>query len=149
MKKKLIIIITLVLLLVGCGKVEKYYLEDELYDKGEVTEITVDKLKELEKEKKNFAVFVYLPGCTSCAQFSEVLYEFVGDNSINFYKISILETDGTSVSDTIEYAPSLILYKGGKVVAHLDATSDEDKPALTNVDSFKSWLEKYVFFEKE
>ena len=146
--KKFLVLIVLSLLLVGCGKVEKFYLEDELYNEGVITEIDVDKLHTLEDEKKNFAVFVYLPGCTSCAEFRTVLDEFVLDNKIEFYTISITKAKGTSIDDAIEYAPSLILYKEGKVVSYLDSTSDKDKPALTNVDSFKKWLETYIYLTK-
>ncbi|MBQ8659913.1 MAG: hypothetical protein IJ475_03665 [Bacilli bacterium] len=146
--KKFLVLIVLSLLLVGCGKVEKFYLEDELYNEGVITEIDVDKLHTLEEEKKNFAVFVYLPGCTSCAEFRTVLDEFVLDNKIEFYTISITKAKGTSIDDAIEYAPSLILYKEGKVVSYLDSTSDKDKPALTNVDSFKKWLETYIYLTK-
>ena len=146
--KKFLVLIVLSLLLVGCGKVEKFYLEDELYNEGVITEIDVDKLHTLEDEKKNFAVFVYLPGCTSCAEFRTVLDEFVLDNKIEFYTISITKAKGTSIDDAIQYAPSLILYKEGKVVSYLDSTSDKDKPALTNVDSFKKWLETYIYLTK-
>ena len=78
--KKFLVIIFLALLLVGCGKdeekkIEKFYLEDSHYGNAAITEITLEELETLEKEKKNFGVFVYLPGCTSCAQFRTVLEE--------------------------------------------------------------------------
>lgn len=146
--KKFLVLIVLSLLLVGCGKVEKFYLEDELYNEGVITEIDVDKLHTLEEDKKNFAVFVYLPGCTSCAEFRTVLDEFIVDNKIELYTISITKAKGTSIDDAIEYAPSLVLYKDGKVVSYLDSTSDKDKPALTNVDSFKEWLDEYIYLTK-
>lgn len=147
MKKKLIILFGILLLLVGC-KHEKFYLEDNLYENNTITDITVKELKKLEKDKKNFALFVYLPGCTSCAEFKEVLTEFHNDNKVEFYSISITECDDTSVSDNIKFAPSMLLYEDGKVVAYLDATSDEDKPKLTEVSSFKSWLEEYIYITK-
>lgn len=144
--KKFLLIIVLSLMLVGCGKVEKFYLEEELYDKGTITEINVDKLEELEEDKKNFAVFVYLPGCTSCAAFRTVLDEFVVDYNMEIYTISMLDVKDTSISDVVEYAPSLVLYNEGKVVDYLDSTSDEDKPALTSVAGLEKWLEEYIYF---
>ena len=147
MKKKLLILVGLLLLLVGC-KQEKFYLEDNLYENNTITDITVKEFKKLEKDKKNFAIFVYLPGCTSCAEFKEVLTEFNKDNNIEFYSISITECDGTSILDNIKFALSMLLYEKGEVVAFLDATSDEDKPELTDVNSFKTWLNEYIYITK-
>lgn len=146
--KKLFVIIILTILLVGCGKVEKFYLDDNSYEKGIITEITLDEFKTLESGKNSFAVFVYLPGCTSCAQFKNVLEDFVENNKIQFYSISILDVADTSIDEVVEFAPSMVLYKEGKVVSYLDSVSNDDKPALTNVDSFKMWLEEYVYLEK-
>lgn len=147
MKKKLFLLIGLVLLLVGC-KQEKFYLEDELYEKSAITEIDVDTFKKMEKDGKEFALYVYLPGCTSCAQFKEVLVEFGESNKIEFYAISINEVKGTSILEEIDYAPSMFIYKDGKVVDALDATSNDDKPALTTVDGLTKWLEEYIYLTK-
>ncbi|MGN1371790.1 MAG: thioredoxin domain-containing protein [Candidatus Coprovivens sp.] len=144
--KKVVLVILLTLMIVGCGKVEKFYLEDELYEQGKITEITVNEFKKLEEEKKSFAVFVYLPGCTSCAEFRTVLEQFVEDNNLEVYTISILDTDNTSISEVVEYAPSLVLYNKGEMVDYLDSTSDKDKPALTSVDGLDNWLEEYIYF---
>lgn len=146
--KKVLLIIALSILLVGCSKQEKFYLEDNLYNQGVITEVDSSKIEQLEQEEKNFAVFVYLPGCTSCAAFREVLDDFIVENKMEIYAISILDAKETSINDTIEYAPSLILYNKGKVVSYLDSTSDKDKPALTTVDGLKTWLEKYIYLTK-
>lgn len=147
MKKKLLILSIFLLILVGC-KQEKFYLEDNLYEKSAITEIDVDTFKELEKDKKEFAIFVYLPGCTSCAQFKEVLEEFCENYQLEFYSISINDVKNTSILEHIKYAPSMLIYKDGKVVDALDATSDDDKAELTEVDSFKTWLEEYIYITK-
>ena len=110
------------------------------------SEITVNELKKLEEEEKSFAVFVYLPGCTSCAEFRTVLEQFVEDNNLEVYTISILDTENTSISEVVEYAPSLVLYNKGEMVDYLDSTSDKDKPALTSVDGLNNWLEEYIYF---
>ena len=146
MKKSLVLLVAIMFLLVGC-KQEKFYLEDEHYGKVAVTEIDSDKLKTLEKDKKNFGVFVYLPGCSSCAEFSEVLDTFTNDNKIEFYSISILDAKDTGVSK-VEFAPSLVLYNEGKVVDLLDSTSDDDKPYFKDSDKLKEWLDKYIYLEK-
>ncbi len=147
MKKRILFLVAIVLLLVGC-KQEKIYLEEEFYEKSAITEIDVDTFKKLEKEGKEFALYVYLPGCTSCAAFKEVLVEFGDSNKIEFYAISITEVKGTSILEHIEYAPSMFVFKDGKVIDALDATSDKDKPALTTVDGFTKWLEEYIYLTK-
>ena len=146
--KRFILLILLTILLVGCGKVEKFYLDDEFYSQGVITEMDVSKLEEFEKDERNFVVFVYLPGCTSCAAFRTVLDEFIVDNKIEIYSMSILDAKGTSIDDNVEFAPSLVLYNKGEVVTFLDSTSDKDKPALTSVSGLKKWLEEYIYLTK-
>ena len=146
--KKFILLIVLTIMLVGCGKVEKFYLDDEFYSQGVITEMDVSKLEEFEKDERNFVVFVYLPGCTSCAAFRTVLDEFILDNKIEIYSMSILDAKGTSIDDNVEFAPALVLYNKGEVVDFLDSTSDDDKPALTSVNGLKKWLEEYIYLTK-
>lgn len=146
MKKKLLLLVAIVILLVGC-KQEKFYLEDVHYGNGVITDIDKKELKLLEKEKENFVIFVYLPGCSSCAEFRTVLTEFVEEKNIEVYSISITNVEGTGVGK-VEYAPSLVLYNEGKVVDLLDSASDEDLPYFKEVTSLTEWLEEYIYLEK-
>ena len=101
MKKRILVLIALVLMLVGC-KQERFYLDDEHYGKADVVQISNEELKEKEKNKDNFGLFVFLPGCSSCAEFSKVLKQFTEDYNIEFYSLSIKEADGTAAED-VEY----------------------------------------------
>jgi len=145
-KKKLLLLVAIVILLVGC-KQEKFYLEDVHYGNGVITDIDKKELKLLEKEKENFVIFVYLPGCSSCAEFRTVLTEFIEEKNIEVYSISITDVEGTGV-EKVEYAPSLVLYNEGKVVDLLDSASDEDLPYFKEVTSLTEWLEEYIYLEK-
>ena len=145
--KKILLIIIVLFVLVGCGN-KKFYLDDEYYQEGVITNITIDDLNKLEKDEKNFMVFVYLPGCTSCAQFRSVLEGYIEDNNLEFYTISINDLKGSVILDYIEFAPSLVLYKEGKIVDALDAASDDDKPALTTEAGLIDWLDDYIYLTK-
>ncbi|MBR6821049.1 MAG: thioredoxin family protein [Bacilli bacterium] len=147
MKKKILVLVVMVLMLIGCGN-KKFYLEDKYYEKGVITEITLDELNKLEKEEKSFMVFVYLPGCTSCAQFRSVLDKFIETHKLEFYTISIGDISGTEIREHVEFAPSLVLFNKGKIVDALDATSDKDKPALTTESGLIKWLEDYIYLTK-
>ncbi len=147
--KKVLLVVVLLLLLVGCDKTqEKFYLDDEYYEGNEIKEITKKEFQKLEKDKANFGIFVYLPGCTSCATFNEVLTEFIEEKSMTFYKIAIGDAKNTSIDETIEYAPSLILYNEGEVVTFLDSMSDDHIKPLTTVEGFEEWLKEYIYLDK-
>lgn len=146
MKKKLLVLIAMVLMLVGC-KSEKFYLDDEHYDKVGIVEIDNKELKKKEKNEDNFGIFVFLPGCSSCAEFKTVLNEFTEDEDMMVYSISILDVKGTQAED-LDFAPSFIVYKEGKAVDMLDPASNDDMPYFESADKFKEWLEEYVYLEK-
>lgn len=145
--KKVFVTLVLLIILVGCGN-KKFYLDEEHYEKGIITSITRDELNKLEKDKKNFMVFVYLPGCTSCAEFRSVLEGYIEDNTLEFYTIAINDLKDSVILDHIEFAPSLVLYKEGKIVDALDAASDKDKAALTTEDGLVDWLDDYIYLTK-
>ena len=145
--KKVFVTLVLLIILVGCGN-KKFYLDEEHYEKGVITSITRDELNKLEKDKKNFMVFVYLPGCTSCAEFRSVLEGYIEDNTLEFYTIAINDLKDSVILDHIEFAPSLVLYKEGKIVDALDAASDKDKDALTTEEGLVDWLDDYIYLTK-
>lgn len=136
------------LLLVGCGSNKKFYLEESYYESNKLIEINNEDLKKLEKDKKDFILFVYLPGCSSCAEFKTVLEDFLLENNISINYISILDSNGTSVEKKVKFAPSFMVYKDGKVVDFLDSNSDDDVSYFKDVNNFRSWLENYIYLTK-
>ena len=146
MKKKLILVVAILLLLVGC-KQEKFYLDSEHYGKSAITEIDSTKLKEMEKNGNKNLVFVYLPGCSSCTEFKKVLTTFTDEYNLEVYSISIRDVEGTK-AESIEYAPSLMIYKDGTVVDYLDSASNDDLPYFKSADKLKEWLEQYIYLSK-
>ena len=147
--KKILLIILSLLVLVGCNKDNKpFSLDSEYYNDGKIIDIDSNGIKKLEKEKKSFAVFVNLKGCTSCIEFKKVLDQFMDEYKIDFYSLSVNDIEGTCIDDCVKYSPSVVIYHKGKVVASLDAIKNEDLPYYESVEGFKSWFNKYVILEE-
>ena len=125
-------------------KIDSFDLKEEYYTEARLDEVELDGLKKLIDDKESFGVFVYLPGCTSCAAFSVVLDDFLKDNQVVFYKTQIKYAKETEIGSKIKYAPSFVVFKEGKVVSYLDAESDKDKPVYETKENFKEWLTKYI-----
>ena len=153
--KKIIIILLFLILIVLVSllilnsnkKIKPIEIEEEYYNNNELIDINKKELEELEKEKKSFILFIYLPGCSSCAAFSEVLKEFQEKNNITIYKTEIKYAKDTSIGKKIKYAPSFVVYKEGKYISYLDPTKDADLPYYEDVNKFTDWLIKYVILK--
>lgn len=145
MKKLLLILLTL-FIFVACSS-KPFSLDEEYYFHKDLIEIeSLDQVQQMVDDEKSFALFVYMDGCTSCAAFKPVLNTFLTQNEMTFYQISasiIGEDKNNSIMKAIEYAPSVLLYNKGKVVASLDAMSDDDLPYYKTADAFTSWFIKY------
>ena len=109
----------------------------------------VDELNALENEKKSFLVFVYIPGCASCANFYPIVKELKESNQIDIYCLDLTAFAKTSnsISDRVSYSPSLFIYKEGEVVAYLDPTSNEDLVLYSNLESLTKWISEYIDIE--
>ena len=154
MFKKFLVILFCVLL-VGCSckkDIKPFRLEDKYYtssEKGLVELESYDDIEMLMDEKESFAIYVYTPGCTSCAAFKPVLDKYINDNNLKFYTISypILKESNNPIKDLVKFAPSVIIYNEGKLVAYLDTTDDDHTDYFKNVDNFGKWFETYVIVD--
>ena len=141
----LILIILVSLLILNSNKKAKPIdIEEKYYNTNELIDINKKELEKLEKDKESFVLFIYLPGCTSCAAFSEVLKEFQEKNNITIYKTEIKYAKDTSIGKKVKYAPSFVVYKEGKYISYLDPTKDQDLPYYEDVYKFTKWFKKYV-----
>lgn len=158
MKKPLRILFLLLALtlLVACKKeepkpepekIEPFELKDEFYEESKITDINLEELNKLIEDKESFIMYVYLPGCSSCAAFKEVLTEYQQENIISFYSTQIKFAKETVIGEKIKYAPSFVVFKEGKLVGYLDAESDEDKPYYESASAFGQWLGRYIAFK--
>ena len=140
--KKIIVLILVSLLLVGCsGKIK---LESKYYKKSEYIDLDYSKVDDLIKSKENFVVFIYQPMCTMSSSFEEILDKYMKERTISVYKMSFTDMKKTELKDTVRFYPSFIIFKDGEVVDFLDADSDEDTNNYKILKAFKEWFEGYV-----
>ena len=152
MKKycKILLLLVALLLCMACKKeevkeeIKPFDLKEEYYQKSAIKEIDLDGLNKLIDDKESFVVSVYLPGCSSCAEFRVVLDEFLKENQLTLYTTQIEYAKQTEIGQKIKYAPSCVVFKEGKVVAYLDAASDDDEEYYETSANFKEWLTKYI-----
>ena len=144
---KKIALLVLLISLTACTtnrEPKKFYLEDKYY--GSSNFITVSS-SDIPK-KENFILYTYNNYCNFAIPCDTIFTSFMEKNNIAFVSIPYAEFKNTTYNKSVKYAPSIIIIKKGKVVAYLDADSDEDVTKYQDVDEFTSWLEKYIYFEK-
>ena len=147
MKKYLsaILIICLMITCIACNKkVEPFDLKDEYYKESKIIDLDKKELEQMIDDKESFVVYIYLPGCSSCAEFKEVLEEFQKDNKLVIYSTQIKIAHEIGLKEKIPYAPSFAVYKEGKLISYLDAMSDDDLGYYKTSEQFKEWLTKYI-----
>lgn len=107
---------------------------------------TLEELEELEKQNKSFPLFVFLSGCSSCAKFLPIVQEFSNTNNIKMYSLDLNDVWGTSnsITDRIDRAPSMFIYKDGQVLAFLDTTKDSDYEYYKSLNKLNEWFNKYI-----
>lgn len=147
MKKSIILLP--ILLLSSCKTTLPFNLEEKYYtqeNKGliEITDLTT--FEALEEKKESFAIYIYLPGCLTCASFKPILDEFLNQNNLQIYSISYLtiKNKENTLKENIKYTPSVALFYKGKIETYLDATSNEHIEYYKSLDGFTSWFTTYI-----
>ena len=148
MKKVIVLLIAILVILTGCDKEEKFHLDDKYYGDYKFIDVDNAKIDKLQKEKASYMVFTFNPYCQFQKPCDEVFEQFMQDNNISIYNIPFAEFKETELYNKVKYAPSVILINKGKIVAYLDANSNDDLDKYQEVDAFKEWVERYVYLEK-
>lgn len=149
MKKKItiisiitIIIIITILIITNNKKVEKFYLDDIFYNKGEYIEIDN---KDLSKyENKSYILFTYNNYCTFSKPCEKVFKEYMNKYKIDFLSIKYVDFKKTDLVKRVKYAPSVIIVKQGKIIDYLDANKDKDLDKYQDVEKFSTWINSYI-----
>ena len=162
MKKK-ILILSLSLILISIivasffiinNKVEygknAFYIENNLYNtKDNYEEINSSTVDKLIKEEKNFVLFTYASFCPFSVPSDEIFKSVFKSNKMKLYAISYDKLSNKDVTKKVKYAPSVMIFKKGKIVSYLDAESDKDFDRYQNKKEFRNWLAKYIFLKKD
>lgn len=139
-----IILIPLSLLFITNLTKQKITLESKYYNTGKFIDINVANLNELLNNKENFILFTYNNFCTFKVSCDEIFNESIKELNITILKIPFDEFKTTDLYNEVNYAPSVILIKDGKIVEYLDPEKNEDLPKYQDKKEFTSWIKKYI-----
>lgn len=145
--KKLLIVLSILLILGGCQKkenIEKFYLNDSYYRTSGLREIKSDDLT----DNDSFLLFTYNYYCSLAIPCDEIFKSFSENENIEILSMSIDEFKKTSYYKTVKYAPSILIIKDGKIVTFLDAEKNSDIEKYQDVDKFTEWVGKYIYLNK-
>lgn len=142
--KKFIIII-MCLLLTACTNPTKFSIEKEYYKESKFINANNEDIEKLKENKKSFIVFTYNNYCLLEVPCDEIFKKVMDKYSLSFLYLPYEEMKNTFIYNEVKIAPSVILIKEGKIVAYLDAESDEDLPKYQDADEFDKWLNSFIF----
>lgn len=142
MKKFTIIIICL--FLSACTNSSKFSIEKEYYKESKFIDVTSEDIKELKENKKSFIVFTYNNYCLLETPCDEIFKKVMDKYNISFLYLPYEEMKKTFIYNEVKLAPSVILIKEGKIVAYLDAESNEDLLKYQDTEEFEKWLTSYI-----
>lgn len=142
MKKITIIIICL--FLSACTNSSKFSIEKEYYKESKFIDVSSEDIKELKENKKSFIVFTYNNYCMLEIPCDEIFKKVMNKYNISFLYLPYEEMKNTFIYNEVKLAPSVILIKEGKIVAYLDAESNEDLLKYQDTEEFEKWLTSYI-----
>lgn len=133
------------LLLTACTNSSKFSIEKEYYKESKFINVKSEDIEKLKENKKSFIVFTYNNYCILETPCDEIFKKVMDKYSLSFLYLPYEEMKNTFIYNEVKMAPSVILIKEGKIVAYLDAESDEDLPKYQDVDEFDKWLNSFIF----
>ena len=133
------------LFLTACTNYSKFSIEKEYYKESKFINVKSEDIEKLKENKKSFIVFTYNNYCILETPCDEVFKKVMDKYSLSFLYLPYEEMKNTFIYNEVKMAPSVILIKEGKIVAYLDAESDEDLPKYQDVDEFDKWLNSFIF----
>lgn len=148
--KKILILLTFLIIITGCkNNNKKFYLDDEYYDNGSYIEITKEKLDELQNNKSSYLIFTYNSYCTFKVPCDNIFEEVMKKYNISIYSMPYELMKQTFIHDKVTYAPSIIIINKGNIVTFLDPEKDDDLNKYQDANEFEKWLGEYIYLNKE
>ena len=147
MLKKIVLSLLLIIIITGCSlnkEPKKFYLNDKYYGSSNFIATSSSEIP----KKESFVLYTYNNYCNFAIPCDTIFTTFMEKYNIDFVSIPFAEFKNTKYYKTVKYAPSIIIISKGKIVAYLDANSDEDLIKYQDVEAFETWLDKYIYFEK-
>ena len=128
-------------------------VDDQVKDSGFIQLKNVEDLQNLENEQASFPLFVFLSGCPTCADFEPIVEEYSKKNNIKMYSVDLNDIWGSenSVTSAIKYAPSMFIYRDGKVIKYLESSNVQDYEYYKSVYKLSEWFNENIdidLFEK-
>ena len=126
------------------GQSSAFSLSSEFYGHGEFQEINADKFAQLIKEKKSFVIVARMLFCPANMPMATNAESVSTEENITIFSLYQEQFKETELANTVKYLPTAAIYKEGKLVAWLDAESDDNLPYYKSPEGFKKWLEQYI-----
>ena len=146
--KKILLIIPILLILIGCTSTnDKIYLSDNYYKDGVYIEINSKDLDKLKDD--NYLLYTYNHFCNFTIPCDKIFKEIMDKYKIDVLSMSIDEYKKTSFFNEVRYAPSILIISKGKIIAYLDAESDADYEKYQKAEEFEKWLTSHIYTEKK
>lgn len=154
MNKKVIFVI-IPLLLIGIitfvlmnNKSEKFSLEDKYYGTGEFIDVSNSELENIIKNKENFLLYTYNNYCSLPIPCDSIFGSVMKEYGFNILQIKFSDFKETNLYKKVKLAPSVLIFKDGKLIEFLDAESDNDLKKYQDKEEFKNWLNNYIELKK-
>lgn len=154
MNKKVLFVI-IPLLLIGIitfvlmnNKSEKFSLEDKYYGTGEFIDVSNSELENIIKDKENFLLYTYNNYCSLPIPCDSIFGSVMKEYGFNILQIKFSDFKETNLYKKVKLAPSVLIFKDGKLIEFLDAESDNDLKKYQDKEEFKNWLNNYIGLKK-
>ena len=101
-------------------------------------------IRQFEDNKENFILYTYNNFCTFKVPCDEIFNESIKELNITILKIPFDEFKTTSLYNEVNYAPSVILIKEGKIIEYIDPEKNDDLSKYQDKKEFISWIKEYI-----